>query len=137
MMLTRFLVVASLLIAPSATAQVTVLASGTHNLDFSNGPGDANFNSAITRMHTLPLDLGATAGDRLIVSLRDLTQTSQVCPGDEDPSGGLFDGCATVDWPFPGRRGINLVEAQLTTGLETFHLRMGDVLSSQPEPDGP
>ncbi|MCH9647009.1 MAG: hypothetical protein K0U98_02155 [Deltaproteobacteria bacterium] len=129
-----------LLFAPcliaSGAAQAQVLASGTYDLQFSTGPGSPTFNSALTRMHTLPGDLGATAGARLVVSLIDLSRPDQDCDPD-DPSGGIFEGCAVVDWPFPGRRGINLIEAQLTTGFETFHLRMGDVLSDEPEPSGP
>ncbi len=126
----------SLLLVSPSVAQAQVLASGTFDLQFSLGPGSPSFNSPLTRMHTMPADLEETAGGTLIVSLVDLSQPGQLCDPD-DPFGGLLDGCATVDWPFPGRRGINLVEVQLSTGLETFHLRMSDQLAADPEPDGP
>lgn len=125
----------TLLTVPVAT-EAQVLASGTFDLAFSGGPGSATFNSALTRMHGMPLDLPPTAGAHLVVSLRDLSRPEQVCDPD-DPSGGLFDGCATVDWPFPGRRGTNLLELQSSSGNETLHLRMDDTLSAEPEPDGP
>ncbi len=122
--------------AASGSAQVQVLASGTVDLEASSGPGDPNFNSPITRMHVLPVAPMPAAGSRLIVSLRDISQPDQFCDP-SDSSGGLFDGCATVDWPFPGRRGINLVEIELTSGAQTLHLRMDDTLADDPEPDGP
>ena len=116
------------------TAQV--LAQGEVDLFFSTGPGSPNFNSAITQVHTVPVDLGPTAGQRLVLSLRDASRPDQFCDP-TDPSGGLFEGCAVVDWPFPGRRGINLVELALASGDRTFHLRMSDELSDDPEPEGP
>lgn len=131
------LVACCLLLGLPAVAQVQVLASGQVDLPHTTtGPGSPEFNFPVTRMHTLPLGLGSTAGARLVVSLRDISQPDQLCDPN-DPSGGLFDGCATIDWPFPGRRGINLVELELSTGIETFHLRMNDELSDTPEPDGP
>ncbi len=126
-----------LLLGLAAGAQAQVLASGQVDLPHTTtGPGSPEFNFPVTRMHTVPLGVSAAAGARLVVSLRDVNRPDQFCDPD-DPSGGLFDGCATIDWPFPGRRGINLVELELSTGIETFHLRMNDVLSDIPEPDGP
>lgn len=113
-----------------------ILAQGEVDLFFSTGPGSPTFNSAITLPHTAPADLGPTAGRLLVLSLRDASQPDQFCDP-ADPSGGLFDGCAVVDWPFPGRRGINLVELALDSGDRTYHLRMSDQLEDDPEPDGP
>ncbi len=123
------------LCAPSLL-MAQVLAEGEVDLFFSTGPGSPHFNSAITRMHTVPADLGPTAGQLLVLSLRDSSRPNQFCDP-EDPTGGLFEGCAVVDWPFPGRRGINLVELALNSGDRTFHLRMSDDLADDPEPDGP
>ncbi len=113
-----------------------VLASGEVDLLFSDGPGSPTFNSAITRVHTVPMDLGSTSGKLLVLSLRDASRPDQFCDPD-DPTGGLFEGCAVVDWPFPGRRGINLVELEMDSGDRTFHLRMSNALSDDPEPEGP
>lgn len=124
----------SFLIHPSTEAQL--LASGTFDLEESSGPGDPAFNSALTANHTLPGDLGSTAGEMVVVALRDSSRPDKMCDLD-DTFGDLFSGCAAVDWPFPGRRGINLLEVETTTGLETLHLRIGDSLSADPEPDGP
>ncbi|MEM7049323.1 MAG: hypothetical protein AAF604_06675 [Acidobacteriota bacterium] len=126
----------ALLLAGGLSAQAQVLASGQFPLGFTSGPGSPNFNSAITLAGTVPADLGPTAGGRLVLSLRDVGRPDQFCDPD-DPSGGLFDGCATVDWPFPGRRGINLVRLELADGVQDFHLRMDDTFSAIPEPDGP
>ena len=128
----------ALLLALSTPSQLTaqVLAEGEVDLFFSTGPGSPNFNSPITQMHTVPADIGPTAGRLLVLSLRDSSRPEQFCDP-EDPTGGLFEGCAVVDWPFAGRRGINLVELELDEGSRTFHLRMSDEFDDEPEPEGP
>lgn len=118
------------------TTDAQTLASGTFDLEESSGPGHPAFNSALTANHTLPGDLGSTAGGMIVVALRDSSRPDKVCDLDDD-FGDLFSGCAAVDWPFPGRRGINLLEVETTSGMQTLHLRIGDTLSADPEPDGP
>lgn len=113
-----------------------ILASGEFALEASSGSGDPAFNSALTAVHMLPGVLGSTSGMQVAVGLRDASRPDKVCDL-TDPYGGLFDDCAAVDWPFPGRRGINLLELETVSGLLTLHLRMTDVLSLDPEPDGP
>jgi len=115
------------------TLTAQVLASGQFDLEASSGPGDPAFNSALTANHAMPMGLGATSGVEISVGLRDVGRPDLVC----DPDGGLFQDCAAVDWPFPGRRGINLVEVETTSGFVTLHLRMTDTLEADPEPDGP
>lgn len=126
---------ALLWLAPTM-ASAQLLASGEFALPASSGPGDPNFNFAFTVEPTVPTGLGTTAGKTLAISLRDSSRPDQFCDPD-DPFGGLTEGCATIDWPFPGRRGINLMAIDLEGGKQTFHLRMEDMLSDQPEPDGP
>ncbi len=135
--LSACLAVALFVVLPAPVSLAAqILADGEFELLFSNGPGTPNFNSAITLSHIVPADLGPTTGRHLILSLRDSSRPDQFCDPD-DPSGGLFDGCATVDWPFPGRRGINLLGLTLDSGNQTLHLRMSDELADEPEPDGP
>ncbi|MEM1180820.1 MAG: hypothetical protein AAGM22_20920 [Acidobacteriota bacterium] len=138
-MLRTCLLIASLAAATAATPPAVgaqTLASGLFDLPNSTGPGDPGFNSALTANRTLPADLPPTAGAEIHVRLRDVSRPDMVCDLD-DTFGDLFSGCAAVDWPFPGRRGINLVEVETDQGLVTLHLRMNDTLSLDPEPDGP
>ncbi|MEM7350833.1 MAG: hypothetical protein AAF657_08505 [Acidobacteriota bacterium] len=112
------------------------LASGEFALEASTGPGDPVFNSPLTAKHVMPMGIGSTSGVQISVGLRDVSRPEKVCDR-TDPSGGLFDDCAAVDWPFPGRRGINLLEVETVSGLQTLHLRMTDTLAPDPEPKGP
>lgn len=128
--------VIALLLGTAAVCSGQTLASGTFDLPNSTGPGDPGFNSPLTAQHTLPLGVTAPAGTEIRVGLRDVSRPDKVCDLD-DGFGDLFNGCAAVDWPFMGRRGINELEVETTEGFTTLHLRMGDVLSLEPEPDGP
>ena len=132
----RVFVASALLLLGVSAASGQVLASGLFDLPNSTGPGDPDFNSALTANHTMPLGLIAPAGAEIRVALRDVSRPDMVCDLDDD-FGDLFNGCAAVDWPFPGRRGINLVEVETVQGLMTLHLRIGDTLSAVPEPEGP
>ncbi|MEM6796348.1 MAG: hypothetical protein AAF725_20420 [Acidobacteriota bacterium] len=132
----RRLILIALLAASPVCAGAQTLASGTFDLPSSTGPGHPDFNSALTAMHAIPLGVSATAGTEIRVSLQDVSRPDMVCDL-EDSFGDLFSGCAAVDWPFDGRRGINLVELETAAGLETLHLRLNDTLSADPEPEGP
>ena len=130
------LCLALMAVGPPTLATAQTLASGTFDLGNSTGPGDPDFNSALAANHTLPMDITGLAGTEIRIGLRDVSRPDQVCDLDDD-FGDLFSGCAAVDWPFQDRRGINLLEIETTQGLRTLHLRIGDVLSPDPEPEGP
>ena len=117
-------------------ASAQTLAEGSFDLPRSTGPGHPDFNSVLTANHFMPMDVEALAGSEIRVGLRDAGRPDKVCDLDDD-FGDLFNGCAAVDWPFPGRRGINLLEVETVDGLQTLHLRIGDTMSVDPEPEGP
>ena len=83
--------------------------------------------------HTLPADLGPTAGRQLAVRLQDISDPDQVCSFDHPLSG-----CVTVDWTMnPNNVFRNLMTIQTVIGSVEFHLRMNDTLASSPEPAHP
>ena len=139
MRVTKFTICVLVMLAvwsTSAVVSAQVIAAGQFQLDPSTGPGHPDFNSALTAMHTIPIDLGSTTGSHLSIGLRDISRPDMVCDLDDD-FGDLFNGCAAVDWPFMGRRGINQLDFDTDSGTGTLFLRIGDTLSLEPEPLGP
>lgn len=112
-----------------------MLASGTLSLPAASIVGTTGDHEAFALTHRLTAEQGATAGQRLVVRLRDLSRPGMGCSSDEPE-----DGCATIDWsddpskPNVPRSGRfeNRVTLELTSGVKDFFLTYNEVLVETP-----
>ena len=107
----------------SVEVKVTKLASGELSLAAATSFGTPGFHEVLTSSQTIPEDITATAGRRLVLTLRDLGRPEQRCAREHPLSG-----CATVDWSdFEGRPGVppgGVFEHRLILGRSSH--RRGD-----------
>ena len=90
----------------------------------------------LTDSQTIPEDVTAAAGRRLVLTLRDLGRPEQRCDRDHPLSG-----CATVDWSdFEGRPGVppggvfeHRLVLQLASGERSFFLSDAGSLNGAPD----
>ena len=127
--------------APVAVeAKVTKLASGELSLPAATSFGSPGFHEVLTDSQTLPQDIAAAAGRRLVLTLRDLGRPEQRCSREHPLSG-----CATVDWSdFDGRPGVppggvfeHRLVLQLASGEQSFFLSESGSLNEAPDPYEP
>ena len=127
--------------APVAVeAKVTKLASGELSLPAATSFGSSGFHEVLTDSQTLPQDIAAAAGRRLVLTLRDLGRPEQRCDREHPLSG-----CATVDWSdFEGRPGVppggvfeHRLVLQLASGEQSFFLSESGSLNEAPDPYEP
>ena len=116
------------------------LAAGELKLPAAGSFGEAGFHEVLVASHHLPLDLGQSAGQRLVLTLQDSGRTEQTCSSQHPLSG-----CATVDWSDdtsrpkvpPGGVFDNSLTVQLVSGVSTFFLSESGRLNDAPDPFEP
>ena len=120
----------------SVEAKARTLASGELLLPAATSFGSPGFHEVLTDSQTIPGDIAAAAGRRLVLILRDLGRPEQRC-GREHP----LSGCATVDWSdFDGRTGVppggvfeHRLVLQLASGEQSFFLSDSGSLNEAPD----
>lgn len=120
----------------SVEAEVRTLASGELLLPAATSFGSPGFHEVLTDSQTVPEDITAAAGRRLVLTLRDLGRPEQRCDREH-----LLSGCATVDWSdFEGRpnvppRGVfeHRLVLQLASGEQSFFLSDSGSLNEAPD----
>ena len=120
----------------SVEAKVAKLASGELLLVAATSFGSPGFHEVLTDTQTIPEDITAAAGRRLVLTLRDLGRPEQRCDRDHPLSG-----CATVDWSdFEGRPGVpqggvfeHRLVLQLASGEQSFFLSDSGSLNEAPD----
>jgi len=121
--------------SPSLASE-QILASGEFELVAANAFGEPGFHEPFHFTHSLPADLGSTAGLRLVVLLQEVTRPEQTCSSQHPLSG-----CATVDWSDaegrpkvpPGGVFDNSLAVELRSGERTFFLSELGVLADAPD----
>ena len=120
----------------SVETKVTKLASGDLLLPAATSFGAPGFHEVLTDSQTIPQDITAAAGRRLVLTLRDLGRPQQRCSREHPLSG-----CATVDWSdFEGRPGVppggvfeHRLVLQLASGEQSFFLSDSGSLNEAPD----
>ena len=120
----------------SVDVKVRRLASGELLLPAATSFGTPGFHDVLTDSQTIPEDLTAAAGRRLVLTLRDLGRPEQRCAREHPLSG-----CATVDWSdFDGRPNVppggvfeHRLVLQLASGEQSFFLSDSGSLSEAPD----
>ncbi len=129
-------------LTPQSEAPVTVeanvrkLAAGELLLPAAASFGAPGFHQVLTDSQTIPEDIAAAAGRRLVLTLRDLGRPEQRCSREHPLSG-----CATVDWSdFEGRPGVppggvfeHRLILQLASGEQSFFLSDSGSLNEAPD----
>ncbi len=123
--------------SPDAGLFAGTLAAGTFSLPAALAFGDPGFHEPFSMIHTLPADLGPTAGARLVVRLVDTTQVGITCLADHPTSG-----CATVDWSdFEDRPNVpmggvfdNRISVVTSDGPRDYFLSQSSDLADSPDP---
>lgn len=106
---------------PATTSEPTafVLAEGNFRLAAAESFGDPGFHESILITDLVPDNIGSTAGQLLVVELRDVTRPRQAC-SQEHP----LSGCATVDWSDSESR-PNVPPGGVFDNRITLHLASG------------
>ena len=120
----------------SVEARVRKLASGEFWLPAAMSFGAAGFHEVLTDSQTIPKDITAAVGRRLVLTLRDVGRPEQRCAREHPLSG-----CATVDWSdFDGRPNVpqggvfeHRLVLQLASGEQSFFLSDSGSLSEAPD----
>ncbi len=120
----------------SVGTKVRKLASGELSLAAATSFGSPGFHEVLTDKQTIPEDITAVAGRRLVLTLRDLGRPEQRCAREHPLSG-----CATVDWSdFDGRPGVppggvfeHRLVLQLASGERSFFLSDSGSLNEAPD----
>ena len=120
----------------SVGAKVRKLASGELLLPAATSLGSPGFHEVLTDSQTIPEDITAAAGRRLVLTLRDLGRSEQRCAREHPLSG-----CATVDWSdFDGRPNVppggvfeHRLVLQLASGEQSFFLSDSGSLNEAPD----
>ena len=120
----------------SVEGKVRKLASGELLLPAATSFGTPGFHEVLTDTQTIPEDITAAAGRRLVLTLRDLGRPQQGCAREHPLSG-----CATVDWSdFDGRPNVppggvfeHRLVLQLASGEQSFFLSDSGSLNEAPD----
>jgi hypothetical protein len=121
---------------PPPADDAVVLATGRLTLPAATTAGSSGDHEAFGITFRLDPDDEATAGQRLIFVLRDLTRPAQFC-GSPEPE----DGCATIDWSDdPGKINVppsgrfeNRLTLDLVTGARNFYPSLTGALALVPD----
>ena len=116
------------------------LAAGELNLAAARSFREAGFHEVLVVSRNVPLDLGQSAGQRLILTLKDSGRPEQTCSNQHPLSG-----CATVDWSDdtsrpkvpPGGVFDNSLNVRLVSGVRDFFLSESGGLNDAPDPFDP
>jgi hypothetical protein len=122
----------------TVTAGSVVLAEGTLELPAADAFGDPGFHEVLVVTATAPP--GGTAGQTLVVRLRDARRPDQACDSEHPLSG-----CVTVDWsdienrPNVPEGGVfdNHLTVDLVSGPRTFFLSETGALADEPDAFSP
>jgi hypothetical protein len=114
-----------------------VPASGTFDLPAAESFDAPGFHEVLEFMTTIP---AASAGDNLIVRLRDVSRPTRTCDSEHPLSG-----CATVDWSdFEDRPAVpsggvfdNRLSIDLADGTRTWYLSETGALADTPDDYSP